>query len=857
MSSHRTDVWAVFGLARPVGLAGALRLGLLPVIVATPLWTFPHTASGYPWGLAAAAAVWALIVAPGGFRRPEDGRSVARLLLSAVVTFAVTGEALTTLTTMGRDLWWPQIVAACVLVVAALFTTSRRRRWSPLRGDGTLVLSLAEVALAEKEWIAERRRALTLPPLQPDPAVGGPVGLALSGGGIRSATVCVGFITELARLGLLHGVDYLTTVSGGGWLGTAVTALAADANGGGAYCERPAFKRLVATFRDRRRYVVITRAVGALLFGVSVTGAMLALAWAVAVGLLGWLDLQYMLDRPFPNAHALLSGLRVDRIVDTDRAVEVLRALRPIELLPLLPAVAVGLAMLALALSGVGRLSKRVAVNDAGAALRGVSILACVVGVLGTTALFGHPFFTASLLALLGVVVSGIVGWPRRAASRGTAVAITAVSPWLVDLAMPSLHLVDALTNGWYCALAHTLTIPWRAAGLGTRAQCGLREAPRFVFQTIDGPVLASFLRLYGGAAAALVVFAAIGIVFSRNNVGLHAFWRWAIDRAFFAVQPGGASGRPLATIRSAPSGAPLHVLCGAANTPSSTHPVWGRLGTARFEMSPLFVGSPATGWTDAKHYPDLTPAAAAAISAAALNSQGGVLIPGWARGFLVLFNLHLGVWLVNPRVAGDPRWGRPWSFAPLDILREVFGSNSERDPAVLVSDGGHDDNLGITALIERGCPLVVAVDAAADPTWSFADLRRSVQCLGEGWSLEVDETKSWTAPKGDALQERRQSRPVRRVVFVHRDGRRTCVLLVKSCLTGDALADPTAAAYAKAHPRFPQESTADQFFSEDQFDAYVAVGRSLARELRQAIGGSPALRAQLATPPVQPARST
>jgi len=45
------------------------------------------------------------------------------------------------------------------------------------------------------------------------------VGLALSGGGIRSATFCLGFLQELQRLRLLRVFDYLSTVSGGGYLG--------------------------------------------------------------------------------------------------------------------------------------------------------------------------------------------------------------------------------------------------------------------------------------------------------------------------------------------------------------------------------------------------------------------------------------------------------------------------------------------------------------------------------------------------------------------------------------------------------------------------------------------------------------
>src|ERR1700735_579509 len=45
------------------------------------------------------------------------------------------------------------------------------------------------------------------------------VGVAFSGGGIRSATFNLGVLQALAELKLLHRVDYLSTVSGGGYIG--------------------------------------------------------------------------------------------------------------------------------------------------------------------------------------------------------------------------------------------------------------------------------------------------------------------------------------------------------------------------------------------------------------------------------------------------------------------------------------------------------------------------------------------------------------------------------------------------------------------------------------------------------------
>lgn len=50
------------------------------------------------------------------------------------------------------------------------------------------------------------------------------VGLALSGGGIRSATFCLGVIQAIAEAGYLKRIDYLSTVSGGGYIGAWLSA---------------------------------------------------------------------------------------------------------------------------------------------------------------------------------------------------------------------------------------------------------------------------------------------------------------------------------------------------------------------------------------------------------------------------------------------------------------------------------------------------------------------------------------------------------------------------------------------------------------------------------------------------------
>ena len=74
---------------------------------------------------------------------------------------------------------------------------------------------------AEEPLIESRRKALGLDPIGQAPQVG----LALSGGGIRSATFSLGLLQAIAAAGALRRIDYLSTVSGGGYAAVFLGAL--------------------------------------------------------------------------------------------------------------------------------------------------------------------------------------------------------------------------------------------------------------------------------------------------------------------------------------------------------------------------------------------------------------------------------------------------------------------------------------------------------------------------------------------------------------------------------------------------------------------------------------------------------
>ena len=76
---------------------------------------------------------------------------------------------------------------------------------------------------AEHDAIAERRK--TAFAKTPEAREAPHAGLALSGGGVRSATFCLGLIRGLAQNSVLRRFDYVSTVSGGGFIGAALGRL--------------------------------------------------------------------------------------------------------------------------------------------------------------------------------------------------------------------------------------------------------------------------------------------------------------------------------------------------------------------------------------------------------------------------------------------------------------------------------------------------------------------------------------------------------------------------------------------------------------------------------------------------------
>ena len=95
----------------------------------------------------------------------------------------------------------------------------------PLKGkitvEHTMKSPSVEDVLREEVEQIENARRLRLDPDEGRPgATNSLVGLAFSGGGIRSATFNLGVLQALAKAQLLRSFDYVSTVSGGGYIGS-------------------------------------------------------------------------------------------------------------------------------------------------------------------------------------------------------------------------------------------------------------------------------------------------------------------------------------------------------------------------------------------------------------------------------------------------------------------------------------------------------------------------------------------------------------------------------------------------------------------------------------------------------------
>jgi hypothetical protein len=402
-----------------------------------------------------------------------------------------------------------------------------------------------------------------------------------------------------------------------------------------------------------------------------------------------------------------------------------------------------------------------------------------------------------------------------------------------------------------------------------------LLTAYAFAWWATEGKSLLGVVPTSSVLASAVVVAVATGWFVDLNLVTIHRFYRDRLMEAFLPDirqalrnQTGPAEQADSAALSTMcdpdrPVG-PYHLINTNLVLINSDQRTYRLRGGDSFVLSPLYCGSNATGWQPTAEYSgnELTLPTAMAISGAAANpwtASGGL---GVTRNPLVgmlmaLMNLRLGFWVPNPnrrrtRLRGScAERFRANHFEP--GLKEVVGANlRENSPICLLSDGGHFENLGLYELIRRRPSLVVVCDGTADPDYAFTDLQNAIARVGTDFGARIEFDKDVALqpfmPSIDAIYPRNvqlsaSAYAVAEITYA--DGSRAKLFYLTTALCQGLRLKLLG--YKGVNPDFPDQSTGDQFFDEEQFEAYRELGYVIAA------GAAPHILAEFGPPSDQP----
>jgi hypothetical protein len=288
----------------------------------------------------------------------------------------------------------------------------------------------------------------------------------------------------------------------------------------------------------------------------------------------------------------------------------------------------------------------------------------------------------------------------------------------------------------------------------------------------------------------------------------------------------------------------PYLIVNTALNLVSSKNLAWQQRKAASFMFTSQYSGfetdcadgTRLSAFTSTKEYKaPLTLGTAMAISGAAASPNMGFHSSPALSFLMTVFNVRLGRWIGNPRYSSEgTRTGPPWGL--FYLVNELLGITNDESSYVYVSDGGHFENLGIYELVRRKCRFIIACDAGEDRGLKFGDLGNAIEkCRTDfGVDIEIDIERlrlqkdtgksDWHCAIGTIHYERVDSNLTSGTL-----------VYLKSSLTGDEPTDVQR--YAAQCPAFPHQTTADQWFTESQFESYRALGQHSARSVFGVVG--------------------
>lgn len=704
-------------------------------------------------------------------------------------------------------------------------------------------------------------RAPKHPKMRPLPLPCDATGLALSGGGIRSAAVCLGALQALSNNGRVDSIDYLSTVSGGGYIGASLSG-AMSIRGGGSFPfgSDVSDNEALAHLRNYSNYLM-PRGHGAVRNATEAAAIVLRGILANAVTVFSLLLLATLLTAiAYPDEQTLGTGSFVVRLFYHGA----LTGIWSWPFLTTLAAVAaLGLTLLAWTIAK-SLLPQQVGGDTKGFMLlvsRSLLVAAVTVGFLEL-----QPLLIGYLLEIHGHQDAWWAATEHRLEwIWGVLVAIGgAASTFSSDLGhflkksertsrlttMASRVAVKAALLLASAAIPAALWLLY----LVLCAAAILQVEPPFAENIPLLPGLGYFAPIVQLYVLGWLAGSAISLTFGANSYSLHRFYRDRLSKAFL-FRPSNKpelcelDGLKLSELQG--SRGPYHIINTAINLQGSKEANKRGRDADFFIFTPDFVGSDLTMYTHVKASAGLAPttdmeavdpalnlATAMAISGAAVSANMGSNTIAPLSPTLAFLNARLGYWFYNPRRLGQ-RSGFGMAFQriwrrfsdKLFLFYEIANMQDETRPVVYLTDGGHIENLGLYELLKRGCKTIIVVDAEADPDMafpSFLKLERYARIdLGIKIVLPWEPIARMSKLAAKRIESGRRAWlrgghcAVGRIFYD--DGSVGTLLYFKSSVMGDEkdyILD-----YKRRNPSFPHETTGDQFFSEEQFEMYRALG--------------------------------
>lgn len=710
----------------------------------------------------------------------------------------------------------------------------------------------------------------------------GLIGMALSGGGIRSATFNLGVIQALIKYGVFNKIDYLSTVSGGGYLGSCISSLAAG------NIQNPAFSpisldyafahnqgqqeaRPIRHLRDYANYLA-PRGFFDLLLGPVLLIRGILINFAIVLPYIVLAAVLTILANP--SLDALNEPTLVTRIPPLAAFGEtfvVTKMLFIIIVVVLFLSPPMLMFLQYFNYFGKPEWSSR---DNSGkiyrVALVALAMIAFIelqphaIGVFAGSPSEGAAMWLSAivrgnenLMTGGGAALSFLIAYFSSRGVQTSRKWSARIGPWLAAMFGFLAFWLIYLSLCRWALQASAPTIYWLVVTF----------MPDRLWLSLLDQVPSDMLPQTGFALFLYVFWALILFLYSFlfvdiNHTSLHNFYRDRLSKAYLfnwnrvAARNGVIHNDEQLLSRLGVIRAPYHLINAALNVRQQKEAFRRGRNADFFIFSRNFVGSELTDYCRTEDMENtrrhVNLGTAMAISGAVAGAVMGKATIRPLSFLLAMLNVRLNYWLPNPMHVRQlsAKWGlgNPMKrVGPPYLFWEMLGRLRADSWNVNLSDGGHIENLGVFELLRRECRVIIVGDAERDPKLRFqgvSELARLAQ-IDLGVELEIFGL--------DNIRNGIQHHAFGYIRYPN--GNRGLLVYLKSSLlrddsleaalpedfhrTSDFRSDDRSydsnayiAYYKATHPDFPHESTADQFFDETQFECYRALGFIVAKSV-------------------------